>query len=180
MTDIEIEKKLDSLFEGWQRFGVRFTHTEPAAEPMLLERLIAETSIWGRYKPRLMDGMLGWIQKCGDLIDISLMRENLRYGASAVIGLLSDVLTSDAAQNFKQIKQYCTPKTKPEMLFHIGNDFMPLMIKAAYVATEINRIWNLYYVSLLIKTSTLYTRQYILRKCCHTLTQRAYNFGIKD
>jgi hypothetical protein len=171
IIDTDIQKKLDSLFEEWMCFGVRFTNTEPAAKEPQLERLIAETSLWGRYKPRLMDGMLGWIQKCGDLIDISVLRENIQYGDSAVLGLLSDVVTSDVAQNFKQIGQYCTPKAKPEMLFHIGNSFRPLVMKAAYVATEVNHKWNLYYVSLRIKTSTSYTRSYILENC-HSLVQK--------
>ncbi|MDM7996715.1 MAG: hypothetical protein QUT30_13670, partial [Acidobacteriota bacterium] len=58
----------DSLFSMWARLGVNFPAFKPSREEPLVEELIAQTSLIGRYEPRLIEGMAGWLQKHGDLV----------------------------------------------------------------------------------------------------------------
>lgn len=161
----------DSLFEKWVRVGVNFPSFEPCSEEPLIEELIAQTSIVGRYEPRLVEVMAGWIQKHGDLINISLMHKHITKGDSAVIGLLSDILESKEASKFKQIGKYCSPKEKAEMLFISAKSSPTMKAKAIENETEVNRKWNLYYVSLRIKSDTVLNRRTILRNN-HNLARR--------
>src|SRR5512137_1826204 len=107
----------DSLFEKWMRVGVNFPAFEPCSEEPLIEDLIAQTSLIGRYEPRLIEGMAGWLQKHGDLVNTSLMRRHIENGDAAVIGLVFDTLTSKETDKLKQLTKYCRPKKKAEMLF---------------------------------------------------------------
>ena len=59
----------ESLFQLWARIGVNFPAFTPSAEEPLVEELIAHTSLTGRYEPRLMEGMTGWMAKHGDLVN---------------------------------------------------------------------------------------------------------------
>ena len=93
----------DSLFSMWARLGVNFPAFKPVKEEPLIEHLIAQTSLIGRYEPRLIEGMAGWLQKHGDLINTSLMRRHIEIGDSAVIGLVLDILTSKEAAKLKQL-----------------------------------------------------------------------------
>ena len=60
----------------------------PSKGEPLVEELIAQTSLIGRYEPRLIEGMAGWLQKHWDLVNTSLMRRHIESGHLAVIGLL--------------------------------------------------------------------------------------------
>ena len=60
----------------------------PSKGEPLVEELIAQTSLIGRYEPRPIEGMAGWLQKHGDLVNASLMRRHIESGNLAVIGLL--------------------------------------------------------------------------------------------
>jgi len=72
----------------WTRLGVNFPAFNPSKGEPLVEELIAQTSPIGRYEPRLIEGMAGWRQKHGDLVNTSLMRRHIESGHLAVIGLL--------------------------------------------------------------------------------------------
>ena len=78
----------EPLFSMWARLGVNFPAFAPSKEEALVEDLIVQTSLIGRYEPRLMEGMAGWLQKHGDLVNASLMRRHIESGHLAVIGLL--------------------------------------------------------------------------------------------
>lgn len=154
----------DSLYSMWVHLGVNFPLFEPSIEEPLLEDLIAKTSLIGRYEPRLIEAMSGWIQKHGDLLNSSLMHKYINYGDSAVIGLISDLVDSKESTKFKAIRKYCKPKDKAEMLFFSAESSSVMKAQAIESATELNDKWNLYYVSLRIKTDTVYNRKEILKK----------------
>jgi hypothetical protein len=163
---------IDSLFSMWTRAGVNFPSFEPSIEEPLIEELIAKTSVIGRYEPRLIEGMAGWIQKHGDLINTSLMHKYIVSGDSTVIGLLCDLLDSKEALKFKTLRKYCVPKKKAEMLFYSAETSPTMKAHAIENESEINKKWNLYYVSLRIKTDAVYERKIIL-KTNHNLARRA-------
>ena len=163
---------LGVLCKKWMRLGVGFSNTEPYLEEPQLEELIAETSVMGRYDPRLIEGMAGWIQEHGDLINMSLMHKNIHLSDSAVIGLISDLVTGKEAQKFKKIAKYCTPKPQPEMLFYGTEKSKEARIKAVENETEKNRRWNLYYVGFKIKSGAVFQRNLML-KLNHNLARRA-------
>jgi hypothetical protein len=93
----------DSLFSMWARLGANFPAFKPSREESLVEELIAQTSLIGRYEPRLIEGMVGWLKKHGDLINTSLIRRHIECGDSAVIGLVFDTLTSKETAKLKQL-----------------------------------------------------------------------------
>jgi len=163
---------LTALCKKWMRLGVGFSGTEPALEEPHLEELIAETSLIGRYDVRLIEGMAGWIQEHGDLINMSLMHKNIKLADSAVIGLVSDLISGAAAQKFKKIVKYCTPKTQPEMLIYGSEKSEETRTAAVKNETEANRRWNLYFVDLRIKSDAVFQRNLML-KLNHNLARRA-------
>ncbi|MDR0308041.1 MAG: hypothetical protein LBI42_14545 [Chitinispirillales bacterium] len=161
-----------ALYRKWMRLGVGFSGTEPALEEPYLEELIAETSLIGRYDSRLIEGMAGWIQEHGDLINMSLMQKNIKLADSAVLGLISDLVAGKEAQKFKKIAKYCTPKSQPEMLFYGTGKSEETRTEAVKSETAVNRRWNLYYVDFKIKNGVVFQRNLML-KLNHNLARRA-------
>ena len=107
----------EPLFSMWSRLGVNFPAFEPSQDEPLIEELIAQTSLIGRYEPRLIEGMAGWLQKYGDLVNTSLMHRHIANGDPAVIGLLFDILSSKETAKLKQLTKYCRPKKKRKCFF---------------------------------------------------------------
>jgi len=165
MNEAELKTLTDSVFEDWVRVGVRFSGTQPAAIEPLMEKLIAQTSIVCRYWPQLFDIMAGWVQMHGDLINIPLMYKYLPESDRAVIGLLSDITNSKEAAKFKQLTKYCPPKKMPEMLFLEPKEYFTLENIIYIVPPDTAKLckkWNLYYLSLNIKTNATFLREAIL------------------
>jgi hypothetical protein len=154
----------EPLFSMWARLGVNFPAFTPSKDEPLVEGLIAQTSLIGRYEPRLIEGMAGWLQKHGDLINTSLMRRHIMNGDPAVIGLVFDVLSSKETPKLKQLTKYCRPKKKAEMLFYAAETSPTMKAQAIENETELNRKWNLLYVSLRIKTDAVYDRKEVLKR----------------
>ena len=163
---------LGALYRKWMRLGVGFSGTEPSLNEPHLEELIAETSLIGRYDLRLIEGMAGWIQEHGDLINMSLMHKNIKLADSAVIGLVSDLVGGAVSQKFKKIVKYCTPKTQPEMLVYGSEKSEETRTEAVKNETAVNRRWNLYYIDLRIKSDAVFQRSFML-KLNHNLARRA-------
>jgi len=136
----------------------------PSGEEPLIEELIAQTSIVGRYEPRLIEGMAGWIRKHGDLVNTSLMHKHIANGDPAVIGLLLDILDSKESAKLKHLTKYCSPKKQAEMLFYTAESSPVMKAQAIENEGEVNKRWNLYYVSLRIKTDAVLGRKEILKR----------------
>jgi len=154
----------EPLFPLWARIGVNFPAFEPSHEEPLIEKLIAQTSIIGRYEPRLIEGMAGWLQKHGDLVNTSLMHKHVPCGDPAVIGLLLDILDSKEASKLKHLAKYCSPKKKSEMLFYAAESSPTMKAQAIENEGDLNRKWNLYFVSLRIKTDAVLNRKEVLKR----------------
>jgi len=166
----------EPLFSMWARLGVNFPAFKPSQDEPLIEELIAQTSLIGRYEPRLIEGMAGWLQKHGDLVNTSLMHRHIANGDPAVIGLLFDILNSKETAKLKQLIKYCRPKNKAEMLFYAAETSPTMKAQAIENETELNRKWNLFYVSLRVKTDAVFNRKEVLKKNPN-LARRAL-FGI--
>jgi hypothetical protein len=151
------------LFQQWVRVGVQFPAFEPSSEEPHLEELIANTSVVGRYEPRLIECMAGWITKHGELINTSLMHKHLSGGDSAVLGLLFELVESKDALKVKQLLKYCKPKKKAEMLFYAAENSPTMKAKAIENETKLNKKWNLFFASLRLKTDAVVERKQILR-----------------
>jgi hypothetical protein len=160
----EFNMNCEPLFSMWARLGVNFPAFDPSKEEPSVEELIAQTSLIGRYEPRLIEGMAGWLQKHGDLINTSLMRRHIQNGDPAVIGLIFDTLSSKETAKLKQLTKYCCPKKKPEMLFYIAETSPTMKAQAVENETELNRKWNLLYVSLRVKTDSVFERKEVLKR----------------
>lgn len=167
----------EPLFQQWVRIGVQFPAFEPSSEEPLLEELIASTSVVGRYEPRLIECMAGWIAKHGELINTSLMHKHLAGGDSAVLGLLFDLVESRDALKVKQLLKYCKRKKKAEMLFYAAENSPTMKAHAIERETEMNKKWNLFYSSLRVKTDAVMERKHIL-KDNPNLARRAL-FGVQ-
>jgi len=154
----------EPLFSMWARLGVNFPAFKPSKDEPLVEGLIAQTSLIGRYEPRLLEGMAGWLQKHGDLINTSLMHRHIMNGDPAVIGLVFDVLSSKETAKLKQLTKYCRPKKKAEMLFYAAETSPTMKAQAVENETDLNRKWNLLYVSLRIKTDAVSDRREVLKR----------------
>jgi hypothetical protein len=153
----------EPLFSMWARLGVNFPAFMPSEEEPPVEELIAQTSLIGRYEPRLIEGMAGWLQKHGDLINTALMRRHIQNGDDAVIGLIFDLLSSKETAKLKPLAKYCRPKKKPEMLFYAAETSPTMKAQAIENETEFNRKWNLLYVSLRVKTDSVFERKEVLK-----------------
>ena len=154
----------EPLFSMWARLGVNFPAFKPCQDEPLLEELIAQTSLIGRYEPRLIEGMAGWLQKNANLVNTSLMHKHIAKGDPAVIGLLFDLLSSKETAALKRLTKYCRPKNKAEMLFYVAETSPTMKAKAIENEIELNRKWNLFYVSLRVKTDAVLNRKEILKK----------------
>jgi hypothetical protein len=154
----------EPLFSMWARLGVNFPAFESSHDEPLIEELIAQTSLIGRYEPRLIEGMAGWLQKHGDLVNTSLMHKHIAKGDPAVLGLLFDLLSSKETAKLKQLTRYCRPKKKAEMVFYAAETSPAMKAQAVENETELNRKWNLFYVSLRVKTDAVFNRKEILKK----------------
>ena len=152
-----------SLFPLWVKVGVNFPAIESSREEPLIEELIAQTSVIGRYEPRLIECMAGWIAKHGDLINTSLMHKYISQGNSAVLGLIFDILETKQSDKLKNLLKYCMPNEKAEMLFHAAENSPTMKAEAVKKEIDINRKWNLYYVSLRVKTDAILNRQIVLK-----------------
>lgn len=156
--------KTEPLFSMWSRLGVNYPAFEPSQDEPLIEDLIAQTSLIGRYEPRLIEGMAGWLEKHGDLVNTSMMHKHIAGGDPAVIGLLFDILSSKESAKLKQLIKYCHPRKKAEMLFYAAETSPTMKAQAVKNETELNRKWNLFYVSLRIKTDAVSNRKEVLKK----------------
>jgi hypothetical protein len=81
-----------------------------------------------------------------------------------VIGLVFDTLNSKETTKLKQLTKYCRPKMKAEMLFYAAETSPTMKAQAIENETELNRKWNLLYVSLRIKTDAVFDRKEVLKK----------------
>ncbi|MBN1982709.1 MAG: hypothetical protein JW795_14340 [Chitinivibrionales bacterium] len=169
----------ESLFPLWSRLGVNFPAFEPSKKEPLLEELIAQTSIIGRYEPRLIEAMAGWIDKHGELINTSQMHKKIASGDSAVLGLVFDILSSKESFKIKQLMKYCIAKPKEEMLFYTAETSPTMKAKAIENETEVNRRWNLYYVSLRIKTDAVFERKIILQNNPNLARRAIFGTGMR-
>jgi hypothetical protein len=167
----------EPLFHQWVRVGVQFPAFTASIEEPLPEELIANTSVVGRYEPRLLECMAGWIVKHGELINTSLMHKHLAGGDSAVLGLVFDLVKSKDATKVKQLLKYCKPKKKAEMLFYAAEDSATLKAKAIENETDLNKKWNLFYASFRVKTDAVAERKQVL-KDNPNLARRAI-FGVQ-
>lgn len=104
------------------------------------------------------------------------MRRHIGIGDSAVIGLVLDILTSKEAAKLKQLAKYCRPKRKAEMLFFAAESSPTMKAQAVEHETALNRKWNLFYVSLRIKTDAVFDRKEVLKRSPN-LARRAV-FGV--
>ena len=154
----------ESLFQKWARIGVNFPAFKQSSEEPPLERLIAETSIIGRYEPRLIEGMAGWLEKHGDLVNTSLMHKHISDGDPAVIGLVLDILSSKEGLKLKHLIKYCVSKPKPEMLFYSAEKSPTLKAQAIENETDMNKKWKLYFVSLRVKTDAVFARKEVFKR----------------
>jgi hypothetical protein len=154
----------EPLLSMWARLGVNYPAFKPVEEEPLVEDLIAQTSLIGRYDPRLIEGMAGWLQKHGDLVNTALMRRHIEKGDPAVVGLVFDTLTSKETAKLKQLTKYCHPKKKAEMLFFSAESSPTMKAQAVEHETELTRKWNLLYVSLRIKTDAVFDRKEVLKR----------------
>jgi hypothetical protein len=153
----------ETLFSQWVRLGVNFPAFDSCDDEPFLEELISQTSIVGRYEPRLLECMAGWIAKHGDLINTALMHRHLSQGNPAVLGLVFDLIDSRPAAKLKKLLQYCSPNKKPEMLFHAAENSPTMKAEAIEKETAINKKWNLLFVSLRTKTDAVFDRKYVLK-----------------
>jgi hypothetical protein len=92
------------------------------------------------------------------------MHKQIGNGDPAVIGLLFEILTSKETAKLKQLTKYCRPKKKAEMLFYAAETSPMMKAQAIENETELNRKWNLFYVSLRIKTDAVFNRKEVLKK----------------
>ena len=73
-----LDKVLQILWNQWAALGVpgySGTGKKYFADP---EALIIATSIFGRYDPRLFDGMMDWLQTNGRYINIQRLKNILK------------------------------------------------------------------------------------------------------
>jgi hypothetical protein len=169
----------ESLFQLWARIGVNFPAFTPSAEEPLVEELVAHTSLTGRYEPRLMEGMTGWMAKHGDLVNTSLMHRYLSQGNSAVLGLVFDIVDTKQSVKLKQLLKYCTPAKKAEMLFYAAENSPTMKSEALAKESAINEKWNLYYVSLRIKTDAVFERKEILKHNPNLARRALFGAGMR-
>jgi hypothetical protein len=153
----------ESLFPAWARLGINFPAFKPSKEEPLVEDLIAQTSKIGRYEPRLLEGMVGWITKHGELMNTSLMHKYISLGDSSVLGLVFDLLESKESEKLKNLNRYCVQKDKAEMLFYIAESSPRMKAEAIEKEQAINKKWNLYYANFRIKTDAVFERKWVLR-----------------
>lgn len=159
------EDQINETYRKWVRMGINFPAFKPSAEEPLVEELIAQTSIIGRHEPRLIECMAGWIKKHGNRIDTSRMKKFLAVGDSAVLGLVFDLLSSkEKTSNLRGLLKYCMPAAKAQMLFYAAETSATMKAQAIETETELNRRWNLYYVSLRIKTDAVLDRKDVLAR----------------
>lgn len=168
-----------SLFPLWARIGVNFPAVEPSESEPLVEDLIAQTSIIGRYEPRLIECMAGWLAKHGDLINTSLMHKYISQGNSAVIGLIIDLIETRQSAKLKKLITYCKPNKKAEMLFHAAENSPTMKAEAIEKESGINKNWNLYYVSLRIKTDAVFDRSMILKNNPNLARRALFGSGMR-
>lgn len=169
----------ESLFSMWARIGVNFPAFDSCDDEPLIEELIAQTSIIGRYEPRLIEGMAGWMQKHGDLINTSLMHKHICTGDSAVLGLLFELLNSKESMKLKQLVKYCRQKQRAEMLFYTAENSPSMKAQAIENETELNQKWNLFYVSLRIKTDAVFDRKEVLKRNPNLARRALFGVGMR-
>jgi hypothetical protein len=149
---------MNEIFERWRRLGVNFTSTAPSVQEPLIEKLVADTIVYGRAEPRLLECMAAWLYYYGDLVNISLMRNYISQIDSAVLGLILELINH---KRLNQLIKYCAPKKYPEMLFKVKSTIMKA--EAVNGSSEINSKWNLYFVSFRIKHGAIMNRHYVLK-----------------
>jgi hypothetical protein len=179
MLDMTTELQTESLFQLWARVGVNFPAIKPSETEPLVEELIAQTSIIGRYEARLIECMAGWLTKHGDLVNTSLMHKYISQGNSAVIGLVFDLLDTKESVKLKSLMKYCNPNKEGEMLFHVAENSPTMKAEAINKETPINRKWNLYYVSLRIKTDSVFDRTTILKNNPNLARRALFGAGMR-
>jgi hypothetical protein len=154
---------LESLFSSWARLGINFPGFKPSSQEPLVEDLIAATTVIGRYEPRLLECMAGWLFKHSDLVNTSLMHKRIKNSEAAVLGIILEMLHSKESTKLRQLAKYCKPKSKAEMLFYTAETSATMKAEAVQKATSVNKRWNVYFASFRIKTDSVLDRRQVLK-----------------
>lgn len=165
---------MNNIFESWRRLGVNFTSVDSSMQEPQVEKLVRDTLIKGRDEPRLLECMAAWLYQYGDLINISLMRNYVTQTDSAVFGFILELINH---KRLNQLIKYCTPKKDPEMLFNVNSTIMKA--EAVNSSSDINRKWNLYYVSFRIKNNAIMNRHYVLKNNPNLARRSLFGVSLK-
>jgi hypothetical protein len=114
-----MKKRQHDLRTSWARLGVAFDERIPRKGSVDLERLMMDTCIEGRKDPRLLFGMIGWLLKHHDLVNVNrLIRMVKETKPTAILGAVIDaVLEHVPRSSLKYVRKYCKRLRKPEYVF---------------------------------------------------------------
>jgi len=110
---------LNNLRTSWARLGVAFDEKISRKGFIDLERLLMDTCIQGRRDSRLLFGMIGWLIKHHDLVNVNrLIRMVKEAKDTAVMGAVIDFLLEHAPRSsLRYVRKYCKRARKPEYVF---------------------------------------------------------------
>jgi len=108
-----------NLRTSWTRFGVAFDERIPRKGSVDLERLMMDTCVEGRKDPRALFGMIGWLLKHHDLVNVNrLIRMVKETKNTAVLGAVIDAVLEHAPRSsLRYVRKYCKRARKPEYVF---------------------------------------------------------------
>ena len=154
----------DDVARHWRRAGVNHVGVHGSRTAVRIEELIARTTVLGRRDPRLIHGMVAWIARFGDLLNISLLRKAVSSSDGAVLGaVLESAVGAGGDPRLSRVLRACRPKAEPELMFPHAGRFPSVRLQALTAGDAICAKWNVCCVEMPVKSDILFGREYVLK-----------------
>lgn len=123
------QAELDQAWSEWRALGVRGGRVPPATHVVDPESLILRTMAAARHDPRLLDGVLEWLRRNGEFVNVQRLGK-LARGADAVtlaaLGAVAAKMADGTGPKWRRLAgRTCLPESTP---YFLGPDGRPRLL----------------------------------------------------
>ncbi len=174
---------LDNLTARWTSIGAGF-NTEPANEPVDLERLLLDTARHASSMSRLFIIAATWLHTYGDLIAKHrlkrLIRDELETEFRPVLGLLLDIAQQGTHPlEFQTVTKMLEPAESPAPLFDIEQTHPRLAERSEASASTISKAWNLWCAPFEFKDDALRPASWLMNRHPEFITRADFRGDLR-
>jgi len=158
------KKLADECWKKWIRLGWAGTG-DPFKGFVDPEKLIIETTHFGRYEGRLLKAMITWIRDFHDLINVQRLLHFTKDADLPVLGAVFDIGVKNGANHRLQtVLKHCEQYSEPQVLFKNDDEFGVYAENQKEFGRKEYLKWGLYGTMIEFYDDAMLDRKVVLRK----------------